>query len=218
MATARGRFRANASYAAVFAACAACASPNLYTTPRATPVGQFTSVLAPQLVRRPEHQQQANSLLFAARLGLAPRLDAGVRTNLASAAGDIKWNAIRTRYFDLALDGGVEILPETLYVDMPVMLGINVSEAISILPNTGITLGEGTQPSMDVRQSYDDGLDRPPAGRLLVRAGIGAQFRFSPTFAVEPEFTYVGPADGGKHGTSEYFAAGIGFCFGKQAY
>jgi hypothetical protein len=101
---------------------------------------------------------------------------------------------------------------------MPVMLGINVSEAISILPNTGITLGEGTQPSMDVRQSYDDGLDRPPAGRLLVRAGIGAQFRFSPTFAVEPEFTYVGPADGGKHGTSEYFAAGIGFCFGKQAY
>jgi hypothetical protein len=219
MATARGRYRANAFYVAAFAACAGCASPNLYTTPRATPVGKFTSVLAPQLVRRPELQQQANSLLLAGRVGLAPRLDAGARTNLASVAGDIKWNAIRSRYFDLALDGGVEIMPETLYVDMPLMFGINVSEAITILPNTGITLGNGTQPSMDGNQTYDDGRhDRPPAGRLLLRAGLGTQFRFSPTFAVEPEFTYVGPADGGKHGTSEYFAAGIGFCFGPLPY
>jgi hypothetical protein len=102
---------------------------------------------------------------------------------------------------------------------MPLMFGINVSEAITILPNTGITLGNGTQPSMDGNQTYDDGLhDRPPAGRLLLRAGLGTQFRFSPTFAVEPEFTYVGPADGGKHGTSEYFAAGIGFCFGPLPY
>jgi hypothetical protein len=219
MATARGRFRANALYVATCATCAGCASPNLYTTPRAAPVGKFTSVLALQLVRRPELREQANSLLLAGRVGLAPRLDGGVRTNFASIAGDIKWNAIRTRYFDLALDGGVEIMPETFYVDMPVMLGINVSEAISILPNTGITLGEGTQPSMSANQTYDDGLhDRPPAGRLLIRAGIGTQFRFSPTFAVEPEFTYVGPADGGEHGTSEYFAAGIGFCFGPQSY
>ncbi len=70
---------------------------------------------------------------------------------------------------------------------------------------------------MNGRETYDDGLhDRPPAGRVLVRAGIGAQFRFSPRFAVVPEFTYLGPVDGGRHGTSAYFAAGLGFCFGPQ--
>jgi hypothetical protein len=205
-------------YALALAACAGCAAPNLYTTPRAAPVDKFTGVVAPQLVRRPELREQGNMLLLAARLGLAPRFDAGVRTNLAAVAADIKWNAIRTQHFDLALDGGVELLPETLYVDLPVLLGINLSEAVSLLPTTGITLGEGTQPSMDSKQTYYDGIrDRPRAGRLFVRAGLGAQFRITPRFAVEPEFTYVGPVRV-NNGTSEYFAAGVGFCFGPLAY
>ncbi len=217
MATVFGIFRANARYALLLGV-GSCAAPNLYTTPRATPVGKFTSVVAPQLVRRPERREQADTLLLGARLGLAPRLDAGVRTNYASAAADIKWNAIRTRYFDLALDGGIELLPETLYVDLPVLLGINLTEAVSLLPNTGITLGEGTQPSMTSYDTFDNGLQhRPRAGRLFVRAGLGAQFRITPRFAVEPEFTYVGPVRVNQ-GVSEYFAAGMGFCFGPLAY
>ncbi len=218
MAKTFGIFGAAAWYALALAVCAGCAAPNLYTTPRATPVGRFTGVLAPQLVRRPERREQANMLLLGARLGLAPRFDAGVRTNLASAAADIKWNAIRTKSFDLALDGGVELLPETLYVDLPVLLGFNLSEAVSLLPNTGITLGEGTQPSMSSKETFDDGLhDRPRAGRLLVRAGLGAQFRITHGFAIEPEFTYVGPVRVNQ-GTSEFFAAGLGFCFGPLPY
>jgi len=219
MALGFGRLRAKALYTlALVAACVDCAAPNLYTTPRATQVGKFVGVVAPQLVRRPGTGDQANGVLFGARLGLAPRLDAGVRTNYASAAADIKWNAIRTRSFDLALDGGVELLPETFYVDLPLLLGINLGDFISILPNTGITLGEGTQPSMDSKETFDNGLHvRPPAGRLLLRSGLGAQFRITPRFAVEPEFTYVSPVPA-TGGTSAYFAAGIGFCFGPLPY
>ncbi len=218
MATAFGIFRADAWHALALVACAGCAAPNLYTTPRAAPLGKFTSVVAPQLVRRPKQVQQANAILLAGRLGLAPRFDAGVRTNLASVGADIKWNAVRTRYFDLALDGGVELLPETFYVDLPVLLGINLGQTVSLLPSTGITLGEGTQPTMDSRQTYDDGVhDHPPAGRLLLRAGFGTQFRIAQRFAVQPEFTYVAPLRG-SGGTSAYFAAGMGFCFGPLAY
>jgi hypothetical protein len=193
--------------------------PNLYTTPRATPVSQATALAAPQLVTQPELRNRAYALQIGARLGLAPRLDAGLRTNFAAVAGDIKWNAVRSPGFDFALDGGVEVLPETLYVDLPLLFGINLSDAISLLPNTGITLGLGDQPTMNGRDTYEDGqLVRRPAGRVLIRGGLGAQLRLTPRFAVVPEFTYTGPIDGGIHGTSEYVAFGLGFCLGPQPY
>jgi hypothetical protein len=191
----------------------------LYTTPRATPNNTFSSVVATQLLARPELRERVYGLQLGARVGLARRLDGGVRTNFSALAADIKWNAVRSQYFDLALDGGVEVLPETLYVDMPILFGVNLSDAISLLPSTGITLGKGNQPTMDGNQTYDDGLHaRQPAGRVLLRAGLGAQFRFTPRFAVVPELTYTGPIDGGRHGTAEYVAVGIGFCFGAQPY
>jgi hypothetical protein len=200
-------------------ACVGCAAPNLYTTPRATPVGKFTSVVASQLLSQPELQNQTYSLQVGGRYGFAPRFDGGLRSNFASIAADLKWNAVRTPLFDFALDGGVELLPETLYVDMPLLFGVNLSEAVSLLASTGITLGEGKQPTLSSRDIYDNGVrPRRPAGYVLLRAGMGAQFRFTPRFAVVPEFTYVGPIDGGIHGTSEFMAFGIGFCFGAQAY
>lgn len=218
MAIGFGTWRAIAP-ASVALACSGCAAPNLYTTPRATPNNKFTTVVATQLVARPELRERVYGLLIGGRLGLAPRLDGGLRTNFSALAADIKWNAIRSQYFDLALDGGIEILPETLYVDMPILFGINLSEAVSLLPSTGITLGKGKQPSMDGRISDDDGVHgRRPAGRVLIRAGLGAQFRMTPRFAVVPEFTYTGPIDGGRLGTSEYLAFGLGFCFGAQPY
>lgn len=196
-----------------------CAAPNLYTTPRATPVGKFSSVVAPQLVRRLDPRTDAFAVLLGARLGLAKRLDMGLRTNLASVGGDIKWNAVRTDFFDLALDGGVQVLPETLYVDMPLLAGFNLSEDISLLASTGISLGNGEEPSMNSRETFDDGIrNHPPAGRVLIRGGLGAQFRFTPHFAVVPEFTYLGPLDGGRTGTSEFINVGLGFCFGAQPY
>lgn len=213
-----GRSRVGACFALI-SLCGGCALPNLYTTPRATPVSQATALVAPQLVTQPELRNQAYAVQVGARLGLAPRLDGGLRTNFSAVAGDVKWNALRSPRFDLALDGGVEILPETLYVDMPLLFGINLSEAISLLPNTGITLGLGKQPIMNSRDAYDDGPGpRRPAGRVLIRGGLGAQLRLTPRFAVVPEFTYTGPIDGGVHGTSEYLAFGLGFCVGPQPY
>ena len=182
-------------------------------------MGKFTSVVAPQFVRRLDPRTEGYSVLLGARLGVAPRLDVGIRTNLASAGADIKWNAVRTDFFDLALDGGVQFLPETLYVDLPILAGFNLSEDISLLASTGITLGNGEEPSMNSRETYDDGIrNHPPAGPVLIRGGLGAQIRFSPRFAVVPEFTYLGPIDGGRDGTSEFINAGLGFCFGPLPY
>lgn len=218
MARAVGRIQVGLCCAFAIAA-AACGAPNLYTTPRATPVGKFTGVIAGQLLQQPELRNQTYSLQIGGRAGLAPRLDLGVRTNFGGFAADIKWNAIRTRYFDFAIDGGVEALPETVYVDVPALFGINLGEVVSLLPNAGFTLGQGNQPTLSSIDTYDNGTKpRRPAGYVLLRAGMGAQFRLAPGFAVVPELTYVGPLDGGKHGTSEYVAFGLGFVFGPQGY
>src|SRR6188768_985315 len=91
MATAVGRARTSA-WCALAVVCAGCAAPNLYTTPRATPVGRFSSVLASQLLSQPELQNQTYSLQVGGRYGFAPRFDGGLRTNFASVAADLKWN------------------------------------------------------------------------------------------------------------------------------
>jgi hypothetical protein len=85
------------------------------------------------------------------------------------------------------------------------------------LPNTGITLGQGKQPSLSSTEDLDSGRPAPPAGRLLIRAGFGVQARVTPQFAIQPEFTYVGPPSGNT-GTAEYIAVGLGFCIGPLPY
>jgi hypothetical protein len=193
-----------------------CATPNLYTGPRATPVGRFVSFVAPQLVDREDHAV-VHAVAFGGRWGLMRQLDLGGRTNLVSAGLDLKWNAIRTRHFDLALDGGVQLLPNTFYVEMPLLLGINVNELFSVLPSTGLTLGSGYEPAMDSRRTYVDSNDRRRrAGRVFVRTGLGLQLRVTPRFAFQPEANYFHFTSAGN--THSFYSAGLGFCFGPQAY
>jgi hypothetical protein len=216
MAAARGSLWRSSHYALLLACEIGCANPNLHTTPRATPVGRVTSFVAPQLIARPELQQRVYGVQLGGRYGLASRLDAGARTNFGSFAFDLKWNAVRGQRFDLALDAGLQLMPSTLYVDLPVLLGINLSDSVSILPTTGIMLGEGRQPSLDIdKTEAEDVRHSQRAGRLFLRAGLGAQFRVSSDFAVNPELTYLVPTEGS---VAEYLVFGLGFCFGKLPY
>jgi hypothetical protein len=181
-----------------------CASPNLYTGPRATPVGRFVGFVAPQLVERDE-QSPMYAVAFRGRWSLVRQLDLGVRTTLTSAGLDLKWNAIRTRHFDLALDGGVQLLSNTIYVEMPVLLGMNVNESFSFLPSTGLTLGAGEEPVLDGHRT-----DRHrPAGRVFVRPGLGVQLRVTPRFAIQPEANYFHFTSSGN--TRSFYSASMGF-------
>jgi hypothetical protein len=188
-----------------------CASPNLYTGPRATPVGRFVGFVAPQLVERKD-QSPVYAVAFGGRWGLVRQLDLGARTTLTSAGLDLKWNALRTRHFDLALDGGVQLLSNTFYVEMPVLIGINVNELFSVLPSTGLTLGSGDEPALNGHGTES----RRPAGRVFVRAGLGAQLRVTSRFAIQPEANYFHFTSSGN--TRTFYSAGLGFCIGPQPY
>jgi hypothetical protein len=198
---------------------AGCLNPNLYTTPRATPVGRSAVVLAPQLVNQGKRRQNFGTA-FGVRFGVVPRLDAGIRFNLGSLAADVKWNAIRSQYFDLALDAGVEVLPQAQYGHLPLLLGFNVADDVTLLANTGMTFGTGEEPEPFGDSSTTDppyGFEPVPAGSPFVRGGLGAQVRFTPTFAVQPEVTAL-YYFGANQYVRNYYAGGLAFIWGRTPY
>ena len=196
-----------------------CLNPNLYTSPRAIPAGRSTIVLAPQIVQQTKRTQNYGAAL-GLRLGVMPRLDVGMRLNFGSLGADIKWNAIRTQLFDLALNGGVEVLPYAYYAHVPILMGFNVADHITLLPNTGMTFGAGDQPEPFGQFSTTDpvvGGSPVPAGSPFVRGGLGIQLRMTSTFAVQPEVTalyYLGAHPYVRN----YYAGGIAFIWGRTPY
>lgn len=196
-----------------------CLNPNLYTSPRATPVGQSAILIAPQVARQTERTQSYGPVI-GLRYGVMQRLDVGMRLNFGSLGTDVKWNAIRTPHFDLALDGGVEFMPHAFYAHLPLLMGFNVAEDVSVLASTGVTLGVGEQPEPFGSTSTTDpavGAGSVPAGRPFVRGGLGVQLRFTPTFAVQPEVTalhYLGENEWVRH----YYAGGIGLVWSRSPY
>jgi hypothetical protein len=205
--------------AALVVGTSGCLNPNLYTSPRATPVGQSALLLAPQIARQ-TGRTQSYGPVFGLRYGVMPRLDLGMRLNFGSLGTDVKWNAIRTRHFDLALDGGVEFLPHAFYAHLPLLMGFNVAEDVSLLASTGVTLGVGKQPEPFGSSSTTDpafGAGSVPAGRPFVRGGLGVQLRLTPTFAVQPELTAMHFL-GENEWVRNYYAGGIGFVWSRSPY
>jgi hypothetical protein len=195
-----------------------CLNPNLYTSPRATPRGKSALVLAPQLVQQSKRTQNYTPA-FGLRFGILPRLDAGVRFNMGSLGADLKWNVIRTEPFDLAVDAGVEVLPNAQYAHLPLLLGFNLADDVTLLANTGMTFGTGEQPGPFGSATTDlpHGVDPVPAGRPFVRAGLGAQLRFTSTFAVQPEGTAL-YYFGGDQRVLNHYAGGIALIWGRAPY
>lgn len=208
-----------AASTALVVATSGCLNPNLYTSPRATPVKRIAILVAPQIARQTERVQSYGPVM-GLRYGVMPRLDVGMRSNFGSLAADVKWNAIRTPHFDLAIDGGVEFLPHAFYAHLPLLLGFNVAEHVSLLASTGVTLGSGEQPMPFGSVSTTDpalGAGPVPAGRPFVRGGLGVQLRFTPTFAVQPEVTalhYLGE----NQWVRNYYVGGIGFVWSRSPY
>jgi hypothetical protein len=135
---------------------------------------------------------------YTIRIGLARRFDLGIRAaSFSSAVVDLKWNFIRTKYFDMAADPGSQWFYDRandvhyFYLNAPLMFGFNVRYDLSIV----------VVPAFVVQATTRDTIPNPPLGseitRLIgstapiLRGGIGLNWRLFRDFAIQPEVTIM---------------------------
>src|ERR1019366_3340910 len=134
-----------------------CPNPNTYTTPRTLDPGKVQWQIAPEAIGVNYNQtvngttQSASAILpmvptFGARVGMVDGFDMGFRlTNLDSASVDGKIRLVKSQ-FDVALDPGLQgfyvsangTAAGVLYMHLPVLLGLNLSENVSIVASPGV--------------------------------------------------------------------------------
>lgn len=188
-----------------------CPNPSTYGTPRTVEPGTASHTISIEMVGIAGARGQDFSPVvpsYTMRLGLAPRLDIGIRAaNFSSGAVDLKWNFLRSKVLDIALAPGGQWLYDRLngvhYVSayLPVIFGYNLGYDATIVLVPGFGLQAASRP---IAPAACVGPARPPtclAGgemtRLLggttpvVRMGIGFNWRMFRDFAVQPELTVM---------------------------
>jgi hypothetical protein len=160
------------------------------------------------------------------RVGVHDRVDLGFRlAGLSSLGFDTKVNFLRSRTFDMAVNpmiqggyfgvvgsgsggtGGAGF--GIVYMHLPLVFGINASDAFSLLFNVGasgaIAIGGASSSS-----SSGSATSFATASGFLLRAGIGVNIRPMRVFAIQPELTLAYSFTG----QALLFLPGIGFTFG----
>lgn len=149
---------------------------------------------------------------YQLRVGVAEKFDIGLHLyNLTSLGADFKWNPIRG-IFDLAVDPGFQYFyasnadesVHVLYMHAPLMLAVNPTDWLSVVLTPGVVYGLA---SADI--SGEDSVSN--ATGLLIRAGLGVQFRITDRFAIHPEFTMMKSLE---DSNATLYNFGIGFNFG----
>ena len=209
------------------ALCTGCPNPQTYGTPRTTPTGKIQHSVAAEGVGVASELGSAAVPTFPTytlRVGLADSLDIGARVaNFTSLGADVKWNFIKSDSFDMAMDpgfqffriGGVSVAHGSstdsltiLYLNAPLMFGINLGDSVSIVPTAGVTWAWAS-----VERNTSDPLDAATSGAgLMLRPGLGFDFRVAPNFALHPEFTFLKVLE---EDTGVFYVFGIGFNFGN---
>jgi hypothetical protein len=158
---------------------------------------------------------------YQLRVGVAERVDVGLHvSNMNSLGADIKWNVIKSDVFDLAVDPGFQafrtvILPgdgtvgghTQIYANFPVVFGINMSDAVTIVPTAGFTYGINDSPTTGFGDVWD------VKGGML-RAGLGLNLRRSAKFAIQPEITVLEFINTRDDASLLVCLFGLGFNFG----
>lgn len=211
--------------------CSGCPDPNIYGTPRTTPVGKLSQVAALQVAHHradataQDRAINATTLLppmYQLRLGVLDTVDVGIRVALLSSLGaDVKWNFVRTDVFDMAVDPSIQAAwwdacttddePHgQVYGNLPLLLGINATDALSIVPTVGVTYGctQATRafPSSPVSEARIRG--------WMLRVGWGLDFRVTPKLAFHPEVTYLSYLGSNSEPAISWLAVGLGVRFG----
>ena len=191
-----------------------CPNPNTYTTPRTIGMGHLQGSAAVETwgfyipttsASYAPAERSAIYLVpptFTLRLGLGASWEIGARaSNMSSLGGDIKWNFLKSSRIDLAIDPAYQIyqVSETdgsgtdqthfSYLNVPLLVGVNLSRTVSLLFTPGATWGfslqrqdslhERTRPGQHHRRhrafrsrrrlSDHAGLRAPPGDHVLAR-------------------------------------------------
>ena len=215
-----------------------CPNPNTYTVPRTLDPGKLQVQVAPEVigvsVNTPTTTtnnmgQVVNGTTTETgflpmvpsagiRYGIVQNFDFGARLmNFDSLAVDGKVQLVRST-FDLALDPGLQAFYAgnvggtsfgIFYFHMPVLLGFNLSEAVTLVLAPGATFvvatGSATNATGVSAASTATG--------FLGRLGVGADFRVARNFALHPEVTFMKSFN---DSNALIWVAGLGFNIGAQ--
>jgi hypothetical protein len=170
------------------------------------------------------------------RIGLGENWDMGTRVGVAfpwdgnasalDFGGDLKWLALPGEALDIALNpaAGLTFLTGEVmdrygylyttdvrhwHVDLPVVAGLNLDRALTVVFSPGVVLGWYTpelEPFAHARR-----------GRLVngvaPRLGVGLNVRTGVSFAIQPETTFVYSTAEDNHRL--IYTVGVGFQLGK---
>jgi len=169
---------------------------NLYSTPRTVPTGETQHIVAVDV----EDYSGIPAMVYTVRRGLADRVDMGF-TASTTLGLDLKINAVRTEYFDLAIDPSVSAGFLAIgyagagffNAALPVIMGLNLHPRMTLVAQAGPAIS-----------SYY-------GGSVFARIGGGLQIRATDLVMIQPEVT-VQFLDVDKPWTT----FGIGFGFGPQ--
>ena len=212
-----------------------CPNPNIYATPRTTPVGKVAHTFAGEAVRVSYEitetvQQSAEPTgpnaeitvdenfnsptgpSYHLRVGIAEDFDIGFKVNnLSSVGADAKWNFYKSNAFDMAVDPGIQHFPLGLlsvtYYHLPVILGLNFNEQVSLVGTPGISFATVSTPDDALSSGIEQALAIDGA---MARFGLGVNFRVSENFAIQPEATLIRGIDTSDSSVT-WVLLGIGF-------
>lgn len=229
-----GRVLSCASLAGLSLLATGCPNPNTYGTPRTTPVGRVQHTIAAEglAYRIQDPPQQGGERVsggfptfptYQLRVGVADRVDIGARImSFSSIGADVKWNFLKTDAFDMAIVPGFQVFHISgttagtssgytqFYGNAPLVLGINLAEEVSVVPTLGVTYGYNSATVVSDNKSAAASIDG-----LILRAGLGFNFRVVPRFALHPEVTMLQFMNGDDESKVRLFIFGLGFNFGN---
>lgn len=222
------------------ALCTGCPNPQIYGTPRTTPVGKVQHTVAaegfgfnikyPAITAADGTKQERsdsatlpNLPTYQLRIGVADTVDVGVRiANMTSVGADVKWNFIKGDTFDMATVPGFQVFHigssgggttagyTQFYANLPLVFGINVSDAVTIVPTAGVTYGLNSASVV----SADDTSAASSVDGIMLRGGLGFNFRISPKFSMQPEITILKFLNKTEDASVLLYLFGLGFNFG----
>jgi hypothetical protein len=213
-----------------------CPNPNTYTTPRTIDPGKVEWQVAPEVIAANYNAAYGSTdangnpiktnvssvwpmlPTVGARIGVAEGLEIGLRLpNQEPLAGDVKIRLLKGS-FDVALDPGLQLYYGSVngsgfavvYLHAPVLLGINLSEKVSLVLSPGLVYAQNS-----ASNTFPTGVaGASTAAGFMARLGVGFDFRISHKFAIHPEVTLVRQFTGSQD--LLFCVGGIGFNFGAQ--
>ena len=194
-----------------------CPNPNSFVVPRTVPAGKVQHTIAlegigfkPARYQSDDGSSTAQGVTapsYALRVGLFDGFDvAGHLYNSISPGLEIKYNPIRSRLFDVALNPGVQFGKQDeriWHLAMPI--GWNALRGLTVIATPGASI---------VDSEYGWVQYAGPIlaeEQVLGRFSLGVYLRMTPNVAVHPAMTLLRDIDG----EDTIFLGGVGFHLGR---